>query len=139
MRIACPSCSAAYEVPLERLRPARKVRCSQCGGEWVPVPAEAADAGDAQGDRSAAEEFETFVDRPPPDPQQWSAMDHLAAVARRRDRLALPAAWAASIALLLALGVAMYVERNAVTRIWPASAGLYAVLGVPGGPAPPPP
>ncbi len=37
MRIACPSCSAAYDVPDSLMTAGRVVRCARCGGEWAPV------------------------------------------------------------------------------------------------------
>lgn len=37
MRIVCPSCDAAYEVPESLLGDdAQVVRCARCGGEWTP-------------------------------------------------------------------------------------------------------
>ena len=40
MRIVCPTCSAAYDVPPALLGPtARKVRCAKCLHEWVPEEA----------------------------------------------------------------------------------------------------
>jgi predicted Zn finger-like uncharacterized protein len=50
MRIACPTCQAAYEVPDTLLRPpapgaaARKVKCARCGNAWAPEVPEAAPA-----------------------------------------------------------------------------------------------
>jgi predicted Zn finger-like uncharacterized protein len=39
MRVACPSCSAAYEVPDQMLGPTQRLlRCARCGTEW-PVAA----------------------------------------------------------------------------------------------------
>jgi predicted Zn finger-like uncharacterized protein len=44
MRIACPICAAAYDVPDQMLQSGRKVRCGKCGHQWVaalpaaPVP-----------------------------------------------------------------------------------------------------
>ena len=37
MRIACPSCSAAYDLPEEQLAAGRAVRCARCGAKWTPV------------------------------------------------------------------------------------------------------
>ena len=39
MRIVCPACSAAYEVPDALLGSPRPVRCARCGHEWLPQPA----------------------------------------------------------------------------------------------------
>jgi hypothetical protein len=64
-----------------------------------------------------------------------SAIERLAAPVdlspqlRRRDRL-LTVAWAASFALLAALGVAGYTQRDQLMREWPASKRVYATLGL---------
>jgi hypothetical protein len=61
-----------------------------------------------------------------------SAIERLALAGpriRRRDRL-LTAAWAASFAALAAVGVAGYTQRDALMRHWPASARVYAALGI---------
>ena len=39
MRIACPDCSATYDVPDTMLSSGRKVRCGKCGRQWSPVDA----------------------------------------------------------------------------------------------------
>ena len=39
MRVACPSCSAAYELPAalaDRLGEGRPLRCARCGHTWTP-------------------------------------------------------------------------------------------------------
>src|SRR4051794_8734172 len=37
MRIACPSCGAAYDVPENRLMPGKPVQCARCGTRWAPL------------------------------------------------------------------------------------------------------
>ncbi|MBV9736036.1 MAG: zinc-ribbon domain-containing protein [Acidisphaera sp.] len=37
MRVQCPVCSAAYEVPDALLRPGRKLRCARCGAGFLPA------------------------------------------------------------------------------------------------------
>lgn len=39
MRIVCPNCDAAYEVPQTMLAPDRSVRCARCGQDWAPAAA----------------------------------------------------------------------------------------------------
>ncbi len=74
MRIVCPSCQAAYEVPDKLLAGSpRKVRCARCGGDWVPepvpaptpatLPATPPGADDPPGD---------FFASPPPEPNPAS-------------------------------------------------------------------
>ena len=36
MRIECPGCETAYEVPESQVRPGRSVRCAQCDRQWLP-------------------------------------------------------------------------------------------------------
>ena len=64
-----------------------------------------------------------------------SAIERLAAPvdlhprAHRRDHV-LTAAWAISFAILAALGVAGYTEREQLMQQWPASKRIYATLGL---------
>jgi len=44
MKIVCPSCEAAYEVPEVVLTSRRKMRCARCAHDWVPGAAMAAPA-----------------------------------------------------------------------------------------------
>ncbi|MFC7608495.1 MJ0042-type zinc finger domain-containing protein [Teichococcus aestuarii] len=39
MRLECPACAAAYDVPDALLAPGRAVRCVRCAQSWVPLPA----------------------------------------------------------------------------------------------------
>ena len=38
MRIECPGCATAYEVPASQIRPGRSVRCACCDRQWLPAP-----------------------------------------------------------------------------------------------------
>jgi len=142
MRIACPSCSAAYDVPDSLLPGGRIVRCARCGNEWMAVRAEApaappdsqehpASAGpEAPAPLAAAEPPAREVDRPA-HPPRISAMDRLAA-----HPAALPAsrglqlAWAASFLLLALLGWGVYAWRVQIMDHWPPSTRMYAAFGL---------
>jgi len=41
MRIVCPECAAAYDVPDAAIQHRRTVRCARCGATWPPSPASA--------------------------------------------------------------------------------------------------
>jgi predicted Zn finger-like uncharacterized protein len=143
MRVACPACSADYEVPDALLTPGRTVRCARCGGEWVPIrttpaepPAALAGAAGATGAGAGARY------RPEPeedDPEHrflpMPPMDRLATGVRSPGRVGLGLAWVASIALLLSLAAAAYVWRAEVADSWPASVRLYTALGIAASPA----
>lgn len=129
MRITCPSCSAAYDVPDSLVTPGRIVRCARCGGEWTPVATAA----------TRVAELAAPVEQPPEPvepPPTWStarqsAMDRLAAhPARPPSRLGLRLAWVASVAVLLLALCAAYAWRDRIAVVWPPSARAYALFGL---------
>lgn len=54
MRIVCPGCEAAYEVPEAMLSPGRTVRCARCGRDWLPLPEQGQAAAVVEEDIPAA-------------------------------------------------------------------------------------
>jgi predicted Zn finger-like uncharacterized protein len=123
MQIVCPACTAAYEVPLTLLKPAKAVRCARCAHEWVPsaataeVPASAPIEAEPAG--TAREEPEIFLPMDPPP---------------RANRItALRVAWAGSVVVIVLLGWAAYAGRTPIMHAWPPSIRLYAALGLPVG------
>jgi predicted Zn finger-like uncharacterized protein len=131
MRIVCPSCGAAYDVPDSLVPAGRMVRCVRCGGEWTPVEAPVAAA------RPEAPPNEPVASptKPPDQPTAalpgQSAMERLAANSRAPEPgLGLRLAWGVSLALLLLAGVAAYVWRGPVIAAWPPSAHVYAAFGL---------
>ena len=132
MLILCPSCGATYDVPTSRLRPGRKVRCAQCGTDWVPLDE---DEADASADPALPEVEVRFGDEEPaaapPVTLGVTAMDRLAAqTTARRGGAALRGAWAASLLLLVGGLVAAFVWRAELMLLWPPSTRLYAILGL---------
>jgi predicted Zn finger-like uncharacterized protein len=146
MRIVCPSCSVAYDVPDSLITAGRTVRCAHCSGEWTPVPATAAGTEPAPqpiGDPTAsipdvpvtatapegsAAEPVPAAEAPSP---RSSAMDRLAMPsARPPSRLWLRLAWLSSLALLVFLGWAGYAWRAQIVEVWPPSARVYAAFGI---------
>lgn len=142
MRITCPTCGAAYDVPAERLARGRTVRCARCASGWVPpvddalpeppppdppqvlepLPAPAMPPG-----IQAPEPPEAAVpNQPEPKPEPLPAT----AAGGLRQRLRIPLAWAASLLLLGAFVWAMIAWRTGVMHAWPPSERLYAALGL---------
>jgi predicted Zn finger-like uncharacterized protein len=134
MRIVCPNCAAAYEVPASRMTPQRKVRCAGCGGEWVPMreASEAPPPPDAAPPPSAhtpdrAPQIEATL---PP----LTAMDRLSATAHRpRVTASLIAAWVMTFMALIAAVTAVVVWREPLVRIWPPGSRILGPI------SPPPP
>jgi len=124
MRLVCPHCAAAYEVPPSKLGGRRRLRCARCGRDWV-APVEAAGAAEALDARSrnAPQAAEPRVAPPGP------------AVAAKprpasRGRLALRLCWAASLVILAVGAWEAVAWRSAVMRAWPPSQRLYIALGL---------
>lgn len=131
MRIACPSCAAAYEVPDQLVIPGRRTRCARCGHQWVAVPVESDLPPPVPLDPNPPEEPETAGDEVPPPPRR-SAVPKAPPPAPPRSGPWLRLAWAASLLMLVGLGVAGVLGRHAVMTAWPPSARLYAALGLAG-------
>jgi predicted Zn finger-like uncharacterized protein len=137
MRIVCPSCAAAYDVPDSLVTPGRVVRCARCGDEWTPLEGTPPSAGepdperDTMSSQAAEPEQPTQREYAPP---RFSAMDRLAAhPVPLRSRQYLRLAWAAS---LLIIGLAFwgaYAWRSQIMEMWPPSARLYVALGIQSG------
>lgn len=128
MRIACPSCTAEYEVPDRLLAgPARALRCSRCAAEF-PLPQEAA--------APAVDPAPPPAPEPPPEPRV--AEPRRAPMVREPapqpaasdpDRM-LVLAWVASLVIVVGGAVALVVFREAVMAAWPPATRLFAALGL---------
>lgn len=133
MRLVCPSCSAAYDVPDSLLTAGRVVRCARCGWEWTPVaeaPPESAASPPPPLPVLMADAPARFGARHGPT-HRPSAMDWLAAhPAILRSRLPLRAAWAASSIILMSAAWGAYAWRAQIVEAWPPSARAYAALGL---------
>ena len=159
MRIACPACNAAYDVPDRLIGTGRRLRCARCGHDWeVQQPAvPGASAVDdpvrpptgrpqarLQAPPGPEPEAPPGPDLPPPPPH--SALRRAPQVL---DQEALPrsgggdaaasplrfldglwAAWAASILVVLAFLAALLVFRAEIAAAWPPAARLYMALGL---------
>lgn len=141
MRVQCPDCTIAYDVPDHLLVGHRVLRCARCGAEWTP------------GQPAAKPEEATPVQSPPPLP---AALPPLAAPAPLPDqheaqlerepfsamqRLALPVepprrtpwvglAWVGSLIVVAALAWGAVTWRADVMHAWPPSTRAYAALGL---------
>ncbi len=144
MRIVCPNCAAAYEVPDDMLVASPSVRCARCGREWSPVPATQDEANRIEPtnampgqpslvepalDRYKAPEQpptpigDTVTAPSPPARSRWTRW--------RRDPILLArAGWAASLVLLLGLAWAAYAWRGSIIHAWPPSERLYIAFGM---------
>ncbi len=141
MRIVCPSCQAAYEVPESLAAGGKAVRCARCGTEWTPHPAAPPPPRAVVEEPPAPpppEETPLHIeprlagyrprsvdtvddDRPPP------RDDEIELAPRGRGAWI---GWLISLLVLAALLWAAFAFRGQVIGAWPPSARLYAVLGL---------
>ena len=138
MRIVCPSCQAAYEVPEKLLSGApRKVRCARCGDAWVPeavvvaVPAVEEvlpPAPEPEPEPEPVPEPPAHVAPPPPPPR--GAREPDAPPPRRGKPVLAAIAWAASLALLGGAGWAAVAWRAEIMAAWAPSQRLFTLLGL---------
>lgn len=129
MRIVCPSCAAAYDVPDERLHPGQAVRCARCGNDWCPTGAMVVAPPPPEPEPEPQPEPEPppdlpippipFVTPPPDDPPVASALVPMVA-----------AGWVLSFMALAGLTWAMVAWRVEVMRAWPPSERLFALVGL---------
>ena len=126
MRIVCPSCHAAYDVPDQVVARRRKLRCARCGADFNaagsepavqprPAPAQTPDVPRVL----AAERRPAVIADPAPQPGPDKP-------APRADVMA---GWVASLALLVVMGWSAVNWREPIMQAWPAATRVYTVLG----------
>lgn len=149
MRIVCPSCQAAYEVPEKLLSgPPRKVRCARCGDAWTPVAVAAPAPAEPvmPGCPAPMPAPEAEPEMAPPAPIRHEPPEPRATVVPRAEDKLVPEpaepppgrgltilaalAWAASIALLAGAGWACVAWRADIMAVWAPSRRLFALLGL---------
>lgn len=155
MRVTCPNCSAAYEVPEATIGAGRKLRCARCRHDWrvepptppaAPAPTAAAPpmppapqppAGPAQAPAEApAASPDRPPGRPPRPPRHPQPIDPplpRLGDAPPQGRTALILAWAASGLFMLGFVAALLLFRAELAEAWPPMARLYRALGLDAG------
>ncbi len=134
MRIECPDCNAAYEVPEAQIRPGRSVRCVRCEGQWRPA-GELPEAIAALRDEAVRDGVVRLRQSAAPAPLVPAG--EAVVISPRPPGRVLTAwgGWAASLVLLGLLLVSAIHWRGAIMQEWPPSIRLYTALGA----TPPPP
>ena len=132
MRIVCPSCTAAYDVPDERLAPGRTVKCARCGTGWAPLAA-LAEPPPPEPEPEPEPEPAPVIEPPaePPAPVERPPVERPVVSAQPAPRTAV-LGWALSVAVLLGLGWSAYHWRADIMRAWPPSERAFAALGLAG-------
>ncbi|WP_165982330.1 zinc-ribbon domain-containing protein [Dankookia rubra] len=151
MRIICPACAAAYEVPDRLIGTGRSLRCKTCGHAWRVQPEDGAAGSPAPGSAAPPPApspafaplagLGALPDPPPQAPPPGLSGLHRAPQlidpplpqppdgAGRGDP-ALRLAWAASLLAVLGMGTALWLFRAEIVGAWPPAARLYLMFGV---------
>ncbi|WP_084112617.1 zinc-ribbon domain-containing protein [Belnapia moabensis] len=129
MRIHCPQCQAAYDVPERLIAGGRMLRCVKCRHEWAEAaPPPPAAPPEAPSPKPPPPEPDRPL--PPPIPTQNRLHQPIdPPKPPRRARLALAAAWAASALVLIGFVIALLAWQAPITAAWPPAARLYVLLG----------
>lgn len=140
-RIACPSCGARYDVAAGVIGPAGKtVRCARCGHLWLARPeGEAAVVEQPpQWPEPPPPKVRDLVEEPPPRPRPapppappaMPSAEEPPSESRRRGGTGAAIAWVLTLLLVGAAAYGAVTYPQAVIEAWPASARLYAMLGI---------
>ena len=134
MRIDCPSCAAAYEVPPAILTARRLMRCARCGAEFTPAAPAGTPPTPVEVPVAKPEPFPALLPSPAaPDAARSDDRMGLSIVPQDnpppRRRAVILAAWLLSFVLLGAGVWAAIAWRDPIMRAWPPSARLYTALG----------
>jgi predicted Zn finger-like uncharacterized protein len=144
MILTCPECASRYFVPDGSIGAGgRTVRCSSCSARWTahaedaePDPPAAAPAPAPQPEpvaasSSASPEPEPGSDDLVHEPLPKVFRDRAETRRRMREAAAAGAVWAGLIAGFgLILGVTVLMRQD-IARLWPRTAGAYAMAGLP--------
>jgi predicted Zn finger-like uncharacterized protein len=134
MRIDCPACSAAYEVPDALVGKGRRLRCARCSHAWMAAPPPATAAPPAPTPPAAGQ---ALIEPPPPMPALHRApqvidppLPRLGDVsAREASGPLLWAAWIGSLLVVVAMAAMLWAYRAEVVAAWPPAARLFLALG----------
>ncbi len=143
MRVVCPNCSIAYDVPGAMLAGRKAVRCARCKQEWRPgethvsepvarpEPLRAEGLADAD---VAVQVRRPVVTSPPELTERVAPPTAMQRLARDRPappgRLGVRIGWTVSVLVLVLLVWSAIAWRADVTQAWPPSARLYSAIGL---------
>lgn len=146
MRVQCPDCTIAYDVPDHLLVGRKALRCARCGAEWTPgelaskpveaIPARPPPPLPATPPPKPTSFAESAPVAPPPHEEQierepFSAMERLARPVEPPPRSHwVGFAWVGSLVVLTALAWGAVAWRANVMHAWPPSTRAYAALGL---------
>jgi predicted Zn finger-like uncharacterized protein len=139
MILTCPDCATRYFVADDRIGPeGRTVRCASCGTKWTAhaplelaaTPEIGAMAFDPHDPAALAEESVQLSDLPG-DELPKAFRERAQTREKTREAVTQGVIWAAMVGGLAVMIGLVIVMRQDVARIWPRTAGAYAMVGLP--------
>ena len=137
MILTCPSCGTRYQTAEAQFKPpGRNVRCAKCRHVWfqatpeLEVPIEPEPVISPAEPEAPAAAAALNIGAQPHTPHAVQEEEPR----RRRSRgaaLAQSVGWLALLVLLGAIGWATITYRETIASVWPPSASLYTLLGMP--------
>jgi predicted Zn finger-like uncharacterized protein len=147
MILTCPSCRTRYQTDGAHFKaPGRNVRCAKCGNVWFEAAPELAPESEPEAIAvAAASVAPAMVEPPAPVAADRGALDFATVPSEERPeavpvRIPRPSrgvafaqsvGWMALIFLIGAIGWGTIRYRDTIAAVWPQSASLYALLGLP--------
>jgi predicted Zn finger-like uncharacterized protein len=148
MILTCPSCRTRYQTDGANFNaPGRNVRCAKCGQVWFQAPPElepelereaiaapaapVAPATIEQTSEPVAAEHGALDFGTVPNVEEAESVPEKIPRRSRGVAFAQSVGWAALIFLIGAIGWGTIHYRETIAALWPQSASLYAVLGLP--------
>ena len=137
MIVTCSVCRIRYLVDPRALGPSgRMVRCAQCSNTWFQspppeeVPADVASPPPPPIESRPPGPAPASVVPPLEGPERPEERIQLPAVPRRPRRIGVAIGWILLVLIVAGVVGGGYFGHDQVVRMWPASARLYALLGI---------
>ena len=132
MILTCPECASRYFVADDSISPAgRSVRCSACGARWTAQAEAPVDLAESSPEPAATPELIESNSQPTGEPLPRVFRERAALRQKVRQAAAAGAVWAGLAAgFVLLLGVTVLLRQD-IARLWPRTAGAYAMAGLP--------
>lgn len=138
MRIACPDCGAAYDVPDTMLSAGREVRCARCGRGWAPLAAAPIfpEPPPLPVSQAPAPPVPPPAIEPVPWPEPLAAAEPAVAVPSEvpllppHDERRLALAWSFSVMSLLLGVVGVVIFHAEISSAWPPAFRLFRAIGL---------
>lgn len=135
MILTCPACRTRYQTDGSRFAPpGRNVRCAKCSHVWFQAPLEVETELEPEPQITAPDDARTAagegVHGAVRGPMSADA-PAFGTAGEQSGRLAVIAGWAGLIGFMVAVAWSAIEFRQTVASLWPQSASLYAVIGMP--------